>query len=54
MKDFKIICNNCDKEIIIKEIVYNKDINKQGLDIFNTTYAAILIRCNCGNKVWVR
>lgn len=48
---FKLVCENCKKEITINESTYIKDIEKMWEDeIYVSLANYLIIRCKCNNK----
>ena len=49
MGEFKIICSNCGKEIILKTSFLYWEY--EGLEVKETYTRGVLITCECGNEI---
>lgn len=52
-KNFRIICNECGKEIILKDEFNAIERNKHDyIELFALRDGTICIHCDCGNEIY--
>jgi len=53
MEGFKIICNDCGREVTVRDDTTNRDYKDSGFTFSHVQSDGITIGCSCNNDVYI-